>query len=332
MGGDEVTIVILYVDDLLLIGNRPTIIRELKAALSKQYKMTDLGPVSRFLGLRITRNRSLRRIDIDQEEYIQAVLERFEMADAVPTATPLPSGAVLEANPGEVASDHLRVKYQSLIGSLLYAMLGTRPDVAFAVTRLSKFNNNPSSAHFKFAQYICRYLRGTIEFRLRFAGDSNAGLVTYVDSDWAENRDDRHSIAGQVSLMAGAAISWVSRRQPTVAHSSTEAEYMSASDACRQIAWLRNFGIELGDDMEAPTLLCVDNHGAIFLSVNPAHDRRTKHVDIRYHYIREFIEQGRAEVYYVESAENVADILTKNVPLQLVTRFSGRMGLVSATV
>lgn len=327
-GGDHVTIVVLYVDDLLLMGNQSSHIKHVKKALSKQYKMTDLGSVQRFLGLRITRDRSTRMIDIDQEEYIQSVLERFQMADCKPSRTPLPAGAVL-ASADEPASDQFRQRYQSLIGSLLYAMLGTRPDISFAVTRLSKFNANPSEAHMSYAKYVLRYLQGTKAYRLRYKGASNDGLISYSDSDWAEDRDDRHSTSGFVFLMAGGAISWASRRQPTISLSSTEAEYKAASDTCRQLIWLRTFGDELGDDLTRPTPMCLDNQGSIFLSVNPVVDRRTKHIEIRYHFIREQVESGSVEIFYVATADQLADSLTKNVPYSILAKFVDEIGLVS---
>ncbi|KAL7278680.1 hypothetical protein ACG7TL_007682 [Trametes sanguinea] len=321
-GGEKVTIVVLYVDDLLLLGDDRQHIKQVKDALKKQYKMTDLGAVKRFLGLRISRNRTIRRIDIDQEEYIQSVIERFEMADCKPSRTPLPAGAVLESSEQpEPASDSFRQRYQSLIGSLLYAALGTRPDIDFAVNRLSKYNANPSDAHWHYAKYVLRYLQGTKHFRLRYDGASNDGLLVYSDSDWGEDRDNRRSTSGYVFLMAGGAISWASRRQPTVSLSSTEAEYLAASDTCRQIAWLRTFGTELGDDMSRPTPLCLDNQGSIFLGVNPVVERRTKHIDIRHHYIREQIELGKVEVFFVATKDQLADPLTKNVSFSLVEWF-----------
>ena len=327
--GDSVTIIVLYVDDLLLMGNSRKHIDGVKRALSSQYQMTDLGPALRFLGLRMRRDRASRILDIDQEEYIQAIIVNHQMADCKPARTPLPAGAVLEASQSE-ASAQLRKRYQSLIGSLLYAMLGTRPDISFAVTRLSKYNANPSEAHWNYARYILRYLAGTSHYRLRYSGASNAGLIAYSDSDWAEDRDDRHSTTGFIFLMAGGAISWASRRQPTVSLSSTEAEYKAASDACRQMMWLRVFGEELGDDISSATPLCMDNQGAIFLAENPAIDRRTKHVEVRYHFIREYSANGNVDIYYVATKEQLADSLTKNVSFSILDYFCRGSGLVSS--
>ena len=181
----------------------------------------------------------------------------------------------------------------------------------------------------QYAKYILRYLAGTKSLCLTYNGADNAGLIAYSDSDWAEDRDDCHSTSGFVFLMANCAISWASRRQPTISHSSTEAEYKSASDCCRQMVWYRNFGEELGDDVSRPTPLCVDNQGAIYLSMNPVTDRRLKHLAYRYHYIREFYEDGEVDIFYVSTEDQLADIFTKNVPLKIVEKFRSLAGLES---
>ncbi|PIL29730.1 hypothetical protein GSI_08169 [Ganoderma sinense ZZ0214-1] len=204
--GNSITTVVLYVDDLLLFGDDKNHIKTVKRTLSRQYKMTDLGAVERFLGLCFRRDRSQRVIDIDQEEYIQSVLERFQMADCNPSNTPHPSGAVLVSYDG-TASDADWKRYQSLIGSLMYAMLGTRPDISFAITRLSRYLSNPSPDHWNYALYILRYLQGTKSFKIHYKGASNDGLVAYSDSDWAEDKDNQHSTLGMLFLMAGGAIS-----------------------------------------------------------------------------------------------------------------------------
>ncbi|THG97055.1 hypothetical protein EW026_g4883 [Hermanssonia centrifuga] len=234
---------------------------------------------------------------------------------------------LVKAGPSYDANPELRHMYQSMIGTLLYLMLGTRPDISFAVTKLSQFMSNPTSEHMAAVKHIFRYLNGNRHLVIRYDGLSGSGLIGYVDSDWAEDKDDRHSIMGSAFFMANGVVSWVSRKQKTVALSSTEAEYMALSDTCRQISWLRQFESELGYAQTEPTPLCVDNQGAIFLASNPAHDRRTKHIDIRYHFVREFLEGNYVKFYYVPSADNIADVLTKPLAKQKHMDLSGRLGL-----
>lgn len=151
------------------------------------------------------------------------------MSNCKEARTPLPAGAVLEASK-ETASDTFRTQYQSVIGSIMYTMLGTRPDIAFAVMRLAKYASNPSKQHMRYAQYILRYLQGTKDFVLCYDGDLRSGLIAYSDSDWAEDRDDRHSTTGFIFMLANCVVAWVSRRQTTVSLSSTEAEYKAADE------------------------------------------------------------------------------------------------------
>ncbi len=290
--------------------------------------MKDLGAAKTYLGIRIIRDRPNHILTIDQESYIEETIEKFGMTNAHPTNIPLPSSVHYEPSKVE-ATPSLRHEYQSIIGTLLYVMLGTRPDISFAVTRLSSFNQNPSQLHLNAARHILKYLKGTKDYKIKYDGASRAGLLGYSDSDWAENRDDRHSTSGYVFLMAKGAVSWVSRKQKTVSLSSTEAEYMGLSDSCRQTAWLRSFQQELGFAVNKPTPLCGDNQGSIFLAVNPAHDRRTKHIDVKYHYIREFVENKQAFLYYVNTKDMIADNLTKALPYPAHDKHRKAMGLTS---
>ena len=178
--------------------------------------MKDLGPASSYLGIRIPRDRNTCAIWIDQQAYIENALKRFELQDANSTKTPLPAGIHLEKSEEPVTLD-TKTFYQQIIRTLIYAAIGTRPNITFVATRLSRFNNNPMQEHIKYAKYILWYLKGTKEFKIKYNGDSDAGLIGYSDSDWGENRDDHHSTSGHVFLMANATIFWASQQQKTVA-------------------------------------------------------------------------------------------------------------------
>ena len=205
--------------------------------------------------------------------------------------------------------------YQQIIGTLIYAAIGTRPDITFAAMRLSRFNNNPTKEDVKYAEYILRYLKGTKQLKIKYDGSSDARLIGYSDSDWGENRDDRHSTSGYVFLMANSAIAWASQRQKTVALSVGEAEYMELASTGRQAAWLRSFSGEIGYPIQEPTPLCSDNQAVIFLMVNPAVERRTKHIDIRHHYIHEQYKNKVVEPFHVAGTDNPADLFTKSLPV-----------------
>ena len=190
-------------------------------------------------------------------------------------------------------------------------MLGTRPDIAYAVTKMLQFLANPSQEHLNKALYICHYLSSTRDYKLTY-GHTSQGLIAFADSDWGSDPHTRRSTSGHLVFLGGTAISWLSRAQKTVALLSTEAEYLSLSDTCRQVVWINSVLRELHIQVHSVPL-CGDNQGSIFIATNAVQEKRTKHIDIRYHYIRQVVEQGEVTLYYVPSEQNPADMLTKNL-------------------
>ena len=228
-------------------------------------------------------------------------------------------------NEGEVNLP-MRTLFQQIIGSLLYIMLGTRPDIAFAVTKLAQFAANPSKEHLDKAKYVLRYLAGTAKYALVYQGASNKGLIAYTDSDYAADPVKRRSTTGYLLKLANGIISWQSRAQKTIALSATEAEYMALSDCSRQVVWIQNIFTELGFPVK-PTQICADNQGDIFIASNPVQERRTKHIDVRFHYVRDLIEQKRIDIVWVPTDENSADMFTKNLGHIKFEKFRGMLGL-----
>jgi len=320
---ESFVIAVIYVDDSLFCGPLTKLVKELKEKFQKIWETRDLGDVTEFLKMRI--NRVDRHIHIDQTVYLQTVLQRCGMQNAKSALTPLPAGYVPTKWEG-VTSPELRSRYQTVIGSLLYLMLGTRPDIAFAVTKLAQYAANPSQEHMDKALYICRYLVGTQEYRLTYDGPSGAGLVACTDSDWASDPTGRRSQTGFFLKLAGGLISWTSRAQKTIALSSTEAEYMALSDCSRQVVWMHTLLGELGYHLKAVPI-CGDNQGSIFIASNPITEKRSKHIDIRFHYIREVIDRGLVTLYFVDGENNPADLLTKNLGRIKFVKFRQMLGL-----
>ena len=242
------------------------------------------------------------------------------------TKTQLPAGVHLTKSETP-SSTNLRTEYQQLISTLLYAALGTRPDIAFAVTRLSRFNSDPTEEHLRYAKYVLRYLKGTKSLRICYDGSLNAGLIGYSDSDWGENKDDCHSTSGQVFTLANSMISWASQCQKTVALSVGESEYMELAATGCQCTWLRSFSAEIGLPFTQAMMICADNQAAIFLAINPAVERRTKHIDIRHHYIREQVETKVVDLYHITREENPTNLFTKPLPVVKVEKFRTLIGL-----
>jgi len=205
-------------------------------------------------------------------------------------------------------------------------MLGTHPDITFAVIKLSQFSANPSKEHFEQAKYICHYLAGTQDYTIVFDGNTNEGLIAHSDSDWAVDINNCCSITGYFFKLARSSVSWLSWAQKTVALSFTKAEYMVISDCCQQAMWITNLFGEIGFPV-LPITICGDNQGSLFIGSNPVQEKWTKHIDIRYHYIWECIEDNNVSVVFVPGNDNPADMFTENLDCLKFIKFWEQLGL-----
>lgn len=318
----------IYVDDFLIFYNSTGRLKELKIFLNKNFRMKDVGPVVSCLGMRITQRNG--EIWIDQQRYTQDILERFGMENCKPIGTPSDINTKLSismVNPDNSLVG--KVPYQEAVGSLLYLAQGSRPDIAFAVNDVSRFSANHSNHHWAAVKRIFRYLKGTVDFKLKYSRTGPAtNLTCYVDSDWASDIDRRRSCGGHTILMSSGSVSWCSKRQATVALSSTEAEYMALSSAVCDVIWTQQLAKELDKNFIANTLIRCDNVSTINLAKSDAFRPRTKHIDIRYHYLREKVESKVIDLEYVPTTENVADMLTKAITKQKHIFCTAGMGLI----
>jgi hypothetical protein len=331
-------IIALYVDDLLLFSNSLERLETLKRDLSSRFSMKDLGEAQYILGLQIERDRTARTLSISQREYVRKMLERAGLSDCRPAATPLETSVKLTKAdcPTPPAPDPALVRlYQSAVGAIMYAMLGTRPDIAFAVTALSQFSSNPGQVHWTAVQRLLRYLAGTLHYKLTYGPPRQQAMAFYgyCDSDWGSDIDNRRSVTGYVFMLGGSAISWQAKKQHTVALSSVEAEYMASAQAAREAMWCRTMLRELGLHglVTMPTAIYSDSQGSIALSRNPEHHARSKHIDIRHHYIREQVAAGTIELRYVSTDDMVADALTKPLSRDKHVRFTAMLGIRSVS-
>jgi len=217
------------------------------------------------------------------------------------------------------------IPYREAVGSSMYAMLGTRPDIAFANTVVSKFSGNPGMAHWEAVKQIYRYLIGTKDMWLTYGGEERV-LVGYADAD-RSMAEDRHAISGYAFLIDGGAVSWSSKRQEIVSLSTTESEYVAATHAAKEALWLRLLISQLfGHTAEATTIFS-DNQSAIALTKDYQYHARTKHIDVRFHFIRWVVENGQLRLIYCPTADMVADTLTKALPSPKVKHFAAELGL-----
>ncbi|RVW58893.1 Retrovirus-related Pol polyprotein from transposon TNT 1-94 [Vitis vinifera] len=306
-------------------------INNLKKQLSKQFAMKDLGAAKQILGMRIIRDKANGTLKLSQSEYVKKVLSRFNMNEAKPVSTPLGSHFKLskEQSPKtEEERDHMsKVPYASAIGSLMYAMVCTRPDIAHAVGVVSRFMSRPGKQHWEAVKWILRYLKGSLDTCLCFTGAS-LKLQGYVDADFAGDIDSRKSTTGFVFTLGGTAISWTSNLQKIVTLSTTEAEYVAATEAGKEMIWLHGFLDELGKKQEMG-ILHSDSQSAIFLAKNSAFHSKSKHIQTKYHFIRYLVEDKLVILEKICGSKNPADMLTKGVTIEKLKLCAASIGLLA---
>lgn len=279
--------------------------------------------MSHILGMYVVRNRSNKALKIHQTTYIQEVLERFGLANAKPISMPISDrNALSKAKPEEQQAN--QSLYQQAIGCLTWISKGTRPDIQYAVGQLSQHCSEPTVRHWNAVLRVMRYLKGTAEYSLSYSANQQLKLQGYCDADYAGDTDERHSVSGHIYFLGGGPITWNSVKQRCIATSTTESEYISLAEASKQGQWIRALLKELHRTQYLNSTLAVpifsDNQAAIALAKDPISHSRTKHIEVRYHYIRELVTYGKTVIDYISTNEMVADILTKPLPLTAYKR------------
>jgi hypothetical protein len=311
-------IVGIFVDDCFVAGGDKQI-KIISDMLMSNFEMHNLGKMSFILGIKIEQNNEF--IKLSQNSYITKLVNKFNLADAKIAKTPLP--AKFNGKVDERPFDDT-IRYQQLIGSLIYLSNATRPDIAYAVGQLARKMQSPSVDDWQNGKRVIRYLKGTINLALVY--NSKEPIIGYSDSSYAEEKD-RKSVGGYIFKQAGAAISWKSTKQPIIARSSMEAEYIALDEAAKEAQWLKKFEVEIGLNTKNPIIICEDNQSAIKMAKNPIHNCRSKHIDVRYHVIRDLVAAKVIEVKYLETENMTADIMTKSLGFVLHARHTKGLGM-----
>ena len=319
----------IYVDDFLIVYRDQGALDRLKEMLMLTFKMKDMGKARGCIGIRI--NQMEGRVELDQTIYVGEVLRRFGMVDCKSVKTPCDSSFKLSKdmpNEDDVSSP---LPFQEAVGCLLFIAQATRPDISFAVGSVSRFNHCYTAAHWGAVKRIMRYLKGTLGYKLVYSSDRRQGTspcVGFLDADWGSDVDTRRSVTGYVFNLYGSAIAWKSTMQKTIALSSTEAEYIAMSSTVQEAIWLKQMSDELGITKgDEPSRIFCDNQSAIQLAVVGGCHQRTRHIDIRYKFLNEYVTKGVVSVDYVSTSENVADAFTKGVTAAKLHYCNRRMGL-----
>lgn len=301
----------VYVDDLAMACTSTALLQEIKSRIAAKYRVKDLGPLNDILGMHVEHKANY--LEMSMEGYVKKILETFRMEDSREERTPMSTVEVpLEDLPRPRTIER---PYRQLVGSLLYAAVTIFPETSYAVSRLSQHLEDYSERDWEAALRVVRYLKRNRTRKLTFGncvGSSDeAGLIGFVDSDWGGDVRTRRSRYGYLFYLNNDLVSWKSSLEPTVALSSAEAELIAATMATKEAIWLKKLLGELGVNVQGPVEIFEDNKSCIALSKNPEQHQRTKHIDIKYFFVREMVARGLVTLEYVPSEDNLADILTK---------------------
>eukprot|EP00253_Pinus_taeda_P017055 PITA_17055 len=312
----KIIIVVLYVHDLIFTSNDASLIADFKEVMKSEFEMTDLGFLRYFLGIEV--DQSENGVFISQDKYVEAVLKRFNMQNSKAAVTPTVVGLKLTKEDNN--KDFDPKLYKSKVGSLMY-LTATRPDIMHAVSLISIFMERPKEIHWQEAKRILRYVNGTKEFCILYSSSESFMLTGYTDSDWAGIVDDRKSTSGYVFHMRSGAISWASNKQSVLALSTAEAKCVATTVGACQAVWLRRVLRDLCHAQENGTTIYCDNSSAITLSKNSVFHKKTKHIDTKFHFIRELVNNGEIFFQHCRTEDQLADILTKPLLKKIFDHF-----------
>jgi hypothetical protein len=303
--GNDILLVQIYVDDIIFGSSSERLCKKFSELMSNKYEMSMMGELTYFLGLQV--NQTKNGIFISQGKYVKDLLNKFGYKDCSPMKTPMATATKLDEDLSGKSVDV--TAYRGMIGSLLY-LTASRPDIMFATCLCARYQSCPKESHLQAVKRIFRYLKGSPNLGLWYPKDSGFDLIGYSDSDFAGCKLDRKSTSGGCQLLGNRLVSWSSKKQHSVSISTAEAEYVAAGSCCAQILWMQHQLEDYGVSASRTPIFC-DNTSAIAITNNPVLHSRTKHIDIRYHFIRDHVMKEDVELYFIPTENQLADLFTK---------------------
>nr|KAJ0208722.1 hypothetical protein LSAT_V11C400203260 [Lactuca sativa] len=321
--GSDMVLVQIYVDDIIFGSPNETLSKEFAEIMSQRFEMSMMGKMTFFLGLEVQQQKT--GISICQRKYISDLLVKYSLRDCKPTSTLVSKTDKLHADPTRTDVNHSL--YRGMIGSLLYHT-ASHPDIMFGTILCARFQAHPKESHLMTFKRIFRYLKGTQNLALWYPRDSAFELYGYTDSDYAGCNLDKKSTSGRCHFLGNRLISWSSKKQTSVAISTAEAEYVAAGRCCAQLLWIQNQLFDHGFKFSKTPIYC-DNTSTIQITQNPVQHSKTKHIEIRHHFIRDNVEKGKVFLEHVKTSEQLADIFTKALDSQSTAYIIGELGMIS---
>jgi hypothetical protein len=306
--GNDMLIVLVYVDDIIFGSNNASLVKWFASAMQSKFEMYMIGELSFFLGLQI--NQKSEGIFISQEKYLREMLKRFQKEDSKPMSTPMVTGCKL--NKDDDSPDVDQSSYRSMIDSLLY-ITTSRPDIMHVVGMVGRYQAAPKQSHLLVVKRIFRYLKGTMDYGLWYPRNQNFQLSVYSDIDWANYVDERKSTSGGAFFLGDSLVSWLRKKQGSISLSTTEVEYIATTTCCTQVLWMIQTLADFEVKFTASIPIHCDNTSAISLSKNPMFHSKTKHIPIKYHFLREQVTNIVVSLHYIPSKYQIVDIFTKKL-------------------
>ena len=320
--GKDLLLVQIYVDDIIFGSTNDKLCQKFSKLMQSRYQMSMMGELSYFLGLQVKQTDD--GIFINQSKYTRNLLKRFNMLESSSASTPMATATKLDQHQG---SEVDVTSYRGMIGSLLY-LTASRPDIMYATCLCARFQAMPREPHLIAVKRIFRYLKGNPDLGLWYPRESDFNLIGYSDADFAGCKVDRKSTTGSCQFLGDILVSWSSKKQKSISTSTAEAEYIAAGSCCAQILWMKNQLQDYGLSYSKIPIYC-DNQSAIAMTGNPVQHSLTKHISIRYHFIREHVMEGTIELHFVPTDQQLADIFTKPLVEAVFIKLVNELGMVS---
>lgn len=306
---------LIYVDDIAIVSKSSAAMNKVKQMLSSKFKVQDLGDIKQYLSIEVTHDEN-GIYSLNQSKYIKKIVNEFGLNDAKASNVPIQVGYGKSKSGENVDLLLSNTQYQKLLGCLLYVSVNTRPDIAASISILAQKVTKPTQEDWNELKRVVKYLKGTADLKLTLAQlDFNGEILYgYSDANWADSRTDRKSQSGHVFMVNGAAVCWSSRKQPLVALSTCESEFVALSEACRAAAWIRRLLIDLKQSVANATTIYEDNQSCLKLIEEEERlSDRSKHIDTRFHFVKDYVNRGIVQCEYCPTEKMLADVLTKPI-------------------